>query len=296
MLMQVDFPLYHQPVFRPPAEADSLIVQVTHGCSRNTCRFCGMYKGVKYETLDREYIEYWLDRLPRVIFGGARRVFLADGNAMCVGFPWLREILTLLNKKFRGLRRVTIYATPADILNYQAEELAELKSLKLWMAYIGLETGCNELLKKTGKQGSAEDFGQALAMLRQAGIRSSVTAILGLGGKEFTNRHSEDTADAVNKGRPDYFSLLTLIRGGNEEFIASIKQLTVREVFLELRRIVERIETRTIFRTNHASNILQLEGTLPDDRLRILFEIDTILRSSEEFLDREPGFFGESGY
>ncbi|MFA6717393.1 MAG: radical SAM protein, partial [Victivallaceae bacterium] len=181
-------PEYKEPLFRPPAEADSLIFQVAYGCPHNTCRFCGMYKGVRYslrgmEEALAEFIksaEYYPE---------TRRIFLADGDVMLLPFEMLKTYLVALNSLFPRLARVNVYANGSSILDKSDEELAALKKLKLNTLYLGLETGSQKILDLVNKGEKVNVMVDAIKRAQKHGLRCSVMFLLGLGGKEYSAEH-----------------------------------------------------------------------------------------------------------
>jgi biotin synthase-like enzyme len=203
-----------------------------------------------------------------------------------------------MKRHFTSLRRITAYARPDNISLYSDDELSQCRELGLSIVYIGLESGSDRVLRLAGKGSHASDFITACNRLSQAGIKVSATAVLGLGGKEFTNEHAIETAHAVNEAKPSFFSLLNLIKGNNEAFLNRIQPLSRLEVLDETITIVDSIRARCVFRANHPSNLVDLEGRLPRDAQRLIEE----LRSWGEILtarglgDSVPVNDGETGY
>lgn len=289
---------YTEPLFRPPAEARSLIIQLTQGCSHNRCRFCGMYKGKEFRINDSDKIQESLHKIPAEHKMSVDRIFLADGDALVCEFRRLERFLELLNHEFPMLKRVSVYATPKNVHKFNHDELLKLKRKKLWIAYLGLESGDDRLLAMAEKGNTAKEFVQACHMLRDAGIKTSVTAILGLGGKKVSKKHAMDTAEAVNQAEPNYFSLLTLLPGNNQEYLQSIELMSRYELLQELRMLIERLEAKTVFRTNHVSNFVDLSGNIPRNKAELLALIDAILDKSrdDDFFRQIPQFDGEYSY
>ncbi|MGM0607303.1 MAG: radical SAM protein [Candidatus Muiribacteriota bacterium] len=289
---------YSTPVFRPPSEAYSFIVQLTHGCPYNTCRFCGMYKSKQFKVEKLENIITQLKEIPVFRRKMVKRIFLGDGDPMVTGFSVINELLIFLNKFFPELQRVSAYATAQSINCLNVEEIKELKNNKLKLFYMGLESGYDKLLDFCDKKGNSSEFINACNLIREAGAKSSVTAILGLGGKDFSNKHAFYTAEVINKAKPKFFSLLTLIYGGNEEFINDIKLLTKKEIMIEMRTIIKNLNINTIFRSNHVSNICDVNGTLLKDKEKMIERIDSFLDkySLNSDLNSVPQFNGENSY
>ncbi len=272
------FSIYDFPLFRPPSEANSLIIQATIGCSHNKCTFCGMYKMKKFRIKSFEEIKRDIDLLKN-FYGDAKRVFLADGNALCMDTKELLRILRYLKSVFPTLQRVAIYATPMDLLNKRLEELIMLKEEGLKLIYLGIESGDDLILKEIKKGVNSQEMIEAGKKAIKAGITLSTTAILGLGGKERSFEHAKGTARVLNGIKPHYTAFLTLMLVEKTPLYIKMirgefKPLNQLELLKELRIIVEDLNYKTIFRTNHASNYLPLKGNLPEDRDRILELID----------------------
>jgi len=290
-------PRYIEPLFRPPSEAGSLIFQITLGCSQNSCSFCGMYKGKIFRIKPLAEILDEISSIPPLYRQRINRVFLADGDALVYPFEGLVSILDALTAAFPQLARVGSYASPASLTTKSPEQLAVLRQKKLRILYFGLESGDDATAARIKKGFSAEEMAEQAHKARQAGMKLSVTAILGLAGRERSQIHAEKTAEWVNRVTPEYFSLLTLFHRHNEEFVHSLAQCTRRELMLEARTIVSGLdEAVTILRSNHVSNFLNLAGTLPKDRTRLLEDIDSAMERAAQhagFLDSVPEYTEE---
>lgn len=285
--------LLNNPLFRPPAEADSLILQTDHGCPYNRCTFCGMYRGMKYRRRDPSEIQQLIEKEARFA-PDTRRVFLADGDVMRRPFNELQTILTTLRDRFPALARVNTYATGSAIDAKSDEQLRMLRALRLQTLYMGLESGDEEILRLVRKGETAECMVMAGLRAQEAGLRVSVMILLGLGGITRTREHASATANALNRMQPRLLSALRVVPVPGTELHDDVRkgsfvQLTEFQTVQELRLILEQLElTNTIFRANHASNIVPLEGRFPRDRPRLLADLDTLLKSGT--LDRNsPG-------
>lgn len=296
-------------IIRPPSEWKSYFLPLTSGCSNNTCTFCGYY-GSKLQIRDVDDIKSEIDavalftrsgiQIPdvsKVVYAVAqgwdgKRIFLQDGDALVYPFPKLREVLQYLNEKLPGVERIGTYATPQDILRRNSDELKELRQLKLGIFYTGLETGDDELLQKIGKGVSSDQIVEAGKKVKEAGISFSVTIILGLGGIEGSKKHVLETAKILTELDPDYVGALTLTlvpctplyeQWERNEF----HPLSPFQSLEELRLIIENSNfTDCFFSSMHASNYLSVRGKLPQDRERILRELEVVLAARDPSLLR----------
>jgi radical SAM superfamily enzyme YgiQ (UPF0313 family) len=290
-------PSYVEPVFRPPSEARSLIFQITVGCSQNSCRFCGMYKGKKFALKPVDEVLREIRGIPDRSRSLVGRVFLADGDALVYPYVGLMQILEALAEAFPGLARVGAYASPNSLTTKSPAELESMRAKRLTILYFGLESGDDQTLAKVEK-GFASDVMAELALkARGAGMKLSVTAILGLAGKERSLEHARATADWVNRVSPEYFSLLTLFHRHNEEFVRELSPCNRRELMLEARELLANLHpARTILRSNHVSNFLDLAGSYPKDRERLIDAVDgAIARAAmiPGYLDTVPEYAEE---
>ncbi|MBL6989228.1 MAG: radical SAM protein [Bacteriovoracaceae bacterium] len=279
------FPIkYDPPVYRPPSEAESLLLQITIGCSHNNCTFCAMYSGKQFRVcpldkvltqIEKAY-QYYKDAPPR-------KIFLCDGDALCAPADYLISILDAINNKFPDLARVGIYATANNILTKSEDELKALSSRKLEIAYLGLESGCDELLKKINKGNTASDMVDAILKLKRANWKSSVIVMLGLGGSEMSKIHCLETAKCLSKMVPNFLSFLTTTPVPGTPYYKmlqnkAISPLTTKELLIEMREIISSIDQqlngRMIFRANHVSNMFPLAGIIPRDRNSLLTTIN----------------------
>lgn len=286
---------YVGSVYRPPSEARSLIVQVTYGCSHNTCAFCSMYKEKKFSVRPLAEVLEDLQEARRT-YSRVERVFLADGDALVRRAGELETILDAVRELFPECRRTTCYASP-DSLNVRTDkELRALCDKGLSMVYMGLESGCDAVLERMRKGHDAAFIVEMGRKARRNGLALSVTAITGLGGPELMRRHAEETAAAFNAMQPEYIGMLTLmVEPGTPLFDwvedGAFQLLTPRQVLEETRLLVERLDSPgSVFRMNHASNYLDLRGTLNGDRAAMLQDIDRAEQDME--LLRPEGWRG----
>ena len=269
--------LYDSPLYRPPSEANSMIFQVTLGCSFNKCSFCNMYR-------TKEYIERPWDEIKTEIelaakaYPETQRVFLADGDALNLATDKLIQILEYIHVKFTNLKRVSCYAMPKNILQKKDDDLDNLRAAGLDMLYVGIETGNDVLLKKVTKGATSRGIIQSCQKARRHGYTLSCMIILGLGGKTHTNEHIRDTAGVVSEIAPDYLGALTLYLEDEiyNEFMTKFDEpftpLDDIAVVEELERLISDMNplTPVIFRANHASNVYSVGGTIPNDKEKLL--------------------------
>lgn len=290
-------PRYVEPVFRPPSEAHSLIFQITVGCSQNHCTFCGMYKGKQFQLRKAEEILEEINDIPEIYRHHINRVFLADGDALVYPFDGLITILDALANSFPGLTRVGSYASPNSLTTKSLKQLAVLREKKLKILYFGLESGDAATLQRINKGFSPDRMADLALLAREAGMKLSVTAILGLAGRSCSLEHARATAAWVNRVNPEFFSLLTLFHRHNEPFIQSLDQCSYGELMLEAHELVQNLKPqKTILRSNHVSNFLNLAGSYPKDRERLIADVERAIQKAGQlsgFWDQLPTYSEE---
>jgi len=268
-----------EPAIRPPAEADSFLLQVTLGCSVNSCSFCGAYKGKLFRVKDRTEItadiQWYARRYP-----DTRRVFLMDGDVLVLANSKLLPILDELRAAFPRLSRISSYANGCNITRKSDQELAELYARKLSLIYMGLESGSQAVLDRCGKYSRVEEMITAVTRAEQARIKSSVIVLLGLGGRKHSAEHVAATIAALNRMQPRYLSFLSLMVIPGTPLAEEVKrgefeELSPAELLRETYEIIKGLELkRTVFRSDHASNFLPLEGTFPKDKAALLHALE----------------------
>lgn len=287
--MHSGFPIrYVDPVFRPPSEAESLILPVTDGCSWNRCTFCEMYTEPQKKFRARDETEVLESiRASGERFGaGIRRVFLADGDAMALPTRRLLAVLEAIREHLPAVHRVSSYCLPRNLRKKSPAELKDLAQAGLALVYVGAESGDDAVLAKVSKGETHASTREALDKLREAGIKRSVMILNGLGGKLLSDRHADNSALLANETQPEYLSILVVnFPKGEERFRAGFPEwLQLSEVasFEELERLVRQLDLeRTVFRSDHASNRLVLKGTLGADRPRLLLQLRTAIERPE---------------
>lgn len=287
------FPVkYQEPVFRPPSEGRSFLIQVTIGCSNNMCTYCDMYRSKKYQERDFRDIESelleskkYFDQIGRT----PSRIFLCDGDALGASMDLLVQVLELINKLFPDLDRVGIYATAQNMLEKTDDELEKLVSLKLTMAYLGLESGHDKVLHMIVKGNTQEDMIIGAQKLINSGMKLSVIAMLGIGGEKFSSKHVEDTAKTITAISPHYFSFLTTMSIPGTPFHKMVergivKELTSKKMLQEMKSILEQVKPirNILFRANHVSNQFPLGGILPKDTKTIVNTLDQWIGSMSD--------------
>ncbi|WP_461482447.1 radical SAM protein [Porticoccus sp.] len=275
---------YVEPLFRPPSEARSLILQVTNGCSWNRCTFCEMYTAPqkKFSVKPQTDIE---QELQQVAASGypVRRVFLADGDSMTLSFRRLKEILLAIRQYLPDVQRISSYCLPRNLKNKSVEELAELQQLGLGLMYVGCESGDDLVLEKIAKGETYASSLDALHKIKQAGMKSSVMILNGLGGQQYTEQHAINSARLMNETQPEFLSTLVVSFPMGEErfqqgFGGEYQPLTQRQLFGEMEMLLDTLELeRTVFRSDHASNYLILKGTLNRDKEQLLQQVRTAI-------------------
>ncbi|MFT5503619.1 MAG: radical SAM superfamily enzyme YgiQ (UPF0313 family) [Gammaproteobacteria bacterium] len=276
-----EFPAsYINPVFRPPSEDRSLILQVTNGCSWNRCTYCDMYTDSQKKFRPRSEHDI-LEEIRRCAVTGQnpRRIFLADGDALVLSMRRLRNILNSIADNFPDLNRVSSYCLPSDLKNKSDGDLSELRELGLNLIYVGAESGYDPLLKLIDKGETQASTIESLIRAKAVGIKTSVMILNGLGGRQFSEDHALASADLVNAAQPDYLAMLvlTFYRGADrfiQPFNGSYQSMNLPELCAEMKLFFTATDIKqTIFRSDHVSNHLVLKGVLSRDKSRILNKV-----------------------
>jgi len=282
---------YEGMIFRPPSEANSLILQVTVGCSYNRCTFCGAYREKSFRVKSFDEVKNDIDEVS--LYGTPiPRVFLADGDALILPEKELVQILDYLKLKLNGLERIGTYANAREILKRDREELQHLKELGLGMIYLGLESGDPKVLQRIKKNATVDQMIHAAAKVREAGILLSVTVLLGIGGVEGSQRHAEDTGTVLSKMDPDFVGALSLmvVPGTPIERELQTGQWALPTPFgliEELQTMIAHCEfSRCLFASNHASNYLPLKIQMPEQKEEALRRIREVLQRKDPRLLR----------
>ena len=284
---------YEGKIYRPPSEARSWLLQATIGCSHNLCTYCDMYRDKRFH--ERELRRVLEDiRIAGGTWPEQEKVFVMDGDALVMNTERWLTILETLRESFPRLRRIACYATAGNILEKSDEQLRELREAGLELLYIGPESGDAETLRRIVKGATFEDHTAAARKAHAAGMKLSVILLLGAGGAERSETHARESARLITEMDPAYLSALTLtvIPGTPLHRMVENGRFElpwVPGLLRELRTMVaESRPTAALFRTNHASNYLPVQGELPRDRDRIVDAIDAALRGE---LPLRPEYF-----
>ena len=270
-------------IYRPPSEAFSLILQVTNGCSHNRCSFCSMYKGVSFRIKSLEEIKAEIDYF-RSRAKYVNRIFLADGDALIVPTEKLIEILKYIKNIFPECERISTYASPKSLELKSEDELKKIKDNGISLLYIGAESGSDKVLKNINKGVTSKELGDLILKAKKVGFKTSVTFIVGILGEKDFREHAVATGNFISRCEPDYVGILSLMLEENttiyQEWLkGNFKEADGIDILKEIKLIIENINVTSniVFRSNHASNYINLKGNLPEDKKRLIQEIDISL-------------------
>ena len=279
---------YDAPLYRPPSEANSLIFQVTLGCSFNECSFCDMYRSKEYSERTWDEVKAEIDMMAKIM-PDTTRVFLADGDAINLSTEYMKKIIKYIREKFSSIERISCYAMPMNLLKKTPEELHELHDSGLDMLYLGIESGHDTVLKKVTKGATSKTIIKACNKAKDVGFKLSCMVILGLGGKKYSKENAIETGKVISASKPDFVGALTLYleNGIKDEFITKWEGEFVRvndqEALEELELLVSNInaENQIVFRANHGSNAYNIAGTFPQDKQEMLEKIGWLTKHPE---------------
>ncbi|RTE64301.1 radical SAM protein [Amphritea opalescens] len=285
---------YIEPVYRPPSEANSLILQVTNGCSWNRCTFCEMYidPQKKFKPKNEAQLLEEIRRCGEQL-SGVRRVFLGDGDPMVLSFRRLKTILEAIRTHLPSVTRVSTYALPSNLKHKSVAELQQLRELGLTLIYVGAESGDDEILRCIDKGETFQTTAESLLKAKEAGIKTSVMLINGLGGTRMSKQHALSSAKLINLTQPDYLATLVLFsRRGNQRveqgFGGEFTALNQRQLFEEMELFLSHLKLqKTIFRSDHASNFLVLKGVLNRDLETMLKQLRRAIETPDRVFLRQ---------
>ncbi|MBW1951880.1 MAG: radical SAM protein [Deltaproteobacteria bacterium] len=287
---------YEGPIYRPPSEADSLLIQATVGCPHNKCTFCMVYKnGVKYKVRPIEEIKADLEEARQVYGDRVQTLFFPAGNTIAMPTAALTELCRHSYSIFPRLRRITVYGSSQFIYRKGIDQLRSLAEAGLKRIHVGLESGDDVILERIKKGSTAQQQIAAGQMLRAAGIEVSEYVMLGIGGKERTEAHARQTAAAINQIQPDFLRLRTFVPKINTPLLEDVlagafQMLGPHEVLLETMALIEGISVPTYVVSDHYTNYVNLTGRLPEDKDRLLATLRKALKLEES--DFRPFFIG----
>ena len=274
---------YAGQLYRPPSEADSLILQATLGCSWNRCTFCGMYRDKRFRVRPLEELVAEIDWAAANLGPAVRKVFLADGDALVAKSSFLLELLRELRARFPGLARVSCYASPQALELRSVEEMRALREAGLGLYYLGIESGHDAVLARLEKGVDSSAMIRVARKAGAAGVKLSTMILLGAGQRALSLEHARESARVVNAIQPRFVSTLVMTPVEGTPLWESARrgetdELSPLELARELREFLAGLELEgSVFRSNHASNWLALAGTLPKDRARLVAALDRVL-------------------
>jgi radical SAM superfamily enzyme YgiQ (UPF0313 family) len=279
---------YDAPLYRPPSEANSLIFQVTLGCSFNQCSFCDMYRSKEYSERTWDEVKGEIDMMAKIM-PDTQRVFLADGDAINLSTEYMVKILKYIREKFSSIERISCYAMPMNLLKKTPEDLQELYDAGLNMLYLGIESGSDIVLRKVTKGATSKTIIKACNKAKDVGFKLSCMVILGLGGKKYSKENAIETGKVISASKPDFVGALTLYleNGIKDEFITKwggeFVKIDDNESLEELELLVSNInaENQIVFRANHGSNAYNIAGTFPQDKDEMLEKIGWLNKHPE---------------
>jgi radical SAM superfamily enzyme YgiQ (UPF0313 family) len=279
--------IYEGVVIRPPSEADSLIFQITLGCSDNQCIFCPAYKEKSFRIKDIAVIENEMQRMAAV-HPRARRLFFADGDALVVEQGKLLALCDLAQHYFSALTRISMYGSVKSLKTKTVDDLRCLKEKKLGTVYLGFETGDDEVYRLIRKYGSPEGNIEACQKVKEAGITTNVTVILGLGGRALTQQHALHTAKVLNRAQPHQIAALTLMIPDSTPLQAMAAKgafvpLAPFEMLRELHALISHLDDfRCLFFANHASNYYPIQARFPADKVTVIDQLAAVIGQQQK--------------
>ena len=280
---------YVEPVFRPPSEANSLILPVTDGCSWNQCTFCEMYTAPqkKFKARSEAEVLEMIRRCGETFGDQVRRIFLADGDALVLPTHRLLRILEAIREHMPSVERVSSYCLASNLKRKSVEDLIALREAGLQMTYLGAESGDDTVLEKVNKRETQASTIEALNKMGEAGMTRSVMLLNGLGGAGYSDQHADHSAELANATQPEYLATLVVsFPQGEARFRAGFpdyEPLDQLGLFKEMRRFIGQLELKdTVFRSDHASNWLVLKGVLGRDKDRLLQQLDTAIHQPDQ--------------
>ena len=287
---------YEGPIYRPPSEADSLLIQVTIGCPHNKCTFCMVYKnGPRYKVRDVKDIKADILKASDIYGDHVRTLFLPAGNTIAMKTGDLCDILKFANETFSNLERITVYGSSQYIHKKGPEGLKRLADAGLSRIHVGLESGDDIILKRIKKGTFSKEQIEAGRWVIEAGIELSLYVVLGIGGKDRTDAHARETARVLNEIVPDFIRLRTFVPKINTPLLAEVQtgtfqMLSPHEVLREAALLIKELHATSYLTSDHYTNYINLEGKLPEEKNRLLDKINIALKQDETSF--RPFFIG----
>jgi radical SAM superfamily enzyme YgiQ (UPF0313 family) len=278
---------YDFPPFRPPSEANSLLLRVTRGCPWNRCTFCSMYKGMKFEIRNLEEILGDIE-LAKDLYGDrVRTIFIGDSNSLVVKTEMLVKILNALFSSFPHIERVTSYARAKTIAKKPLEDLIKIYQAGLTRLHVGLETGDRDLLKEIEKGATPEEMIEGGRKAKKAGFEYSLYVLLGVGGEEKWEQHAKGTAEVLNQVDPHFIRVRTFIPQPNSPLYeamveGSFQPASPETILKETKLLLEKLQVTSQFLSDHISNLLPLYGKLPEDKEKMIQMLEEALKELRE--------------
>jgi radical SAM superfamily enzyme YgiQ (UPF0313 family) len=278
---------YDFPPFRPPSEANSLLLRATRGCPWNRCTFCSMYKTMKFEIRDLEEILGDVELAKELYGDQVRTVFIGDSNSLTIKTEMLVKVLNSLYSSFPHLERITSYARAKTVAKKPIEDLEKIYKAGLNRLHVGLETGDRDLLREIDKGATPEEMVEAGRRAKKAGFEYSLYVLLGIGGEEKWERHAKGTAEVLNQIDPHFIRVRTFIPQPNSPLYDAMEEgrfhLPSPETILkETKLLLEELQVTSQFLSDHISNLLPLHGKLPEEKGKMIQMIDDALKGLKE--------------
>ena len=278
---------YDFPPFRPPSEANSLLLRVTRGCPWNRCAFCSMYKTVKFEIRDLEEIRGDIHMAGELYGDRVRTVFIADSDSLVTKTEIFLEVLKSLYASFPQIERVTSYARAKTLAKKPFDDLQKIRAMGLTRLHVGLETGDRELLQEIRKGATPEEMIEAGQKAKRAGFEYSLYVLLGIGGDEKWEQHARGTAEVLNQIDPHFIRVRTFIPQPHSPLFDAMEAGRFQPagpetVLKETKLLIEKLEVTSEFLSDHISNLLPLHGRLPQEKERMVGMAEEALRRFRE--------------
>jgi radical SAM superfamily enzyme YgiQ (UPF0313 family) len=278
---------YDFPPFRPPSEANSLLLRVTRGCPWNRCAFCSMYKGTKFEIRPVEEVLGDIETARDLYGDRVRTVFIGDSNSLVVKTEMLVKVLNALLSSFPHIERVTSYARAQTIAKKPLEDLIRIRQAGLDRLHVGLETGDQDLLKEIAKGATREEMVEAGKKAKEAGFEYSLYVLLGIGGETRWEQHAKGTAEVLNQIDPHFIRVRTFIPQPNSQLYEAMidgrfQPAQPETILKETKLLLEKLQVTSQFLSDHISNLLPLHGKLPEDQKKMIQTIEEVLKGLEE--------------